>query len=259
MREQIYSSLINDVKNKPRHVGKTIFRASSLSFCERRIMYGVLSEAHDYDIDPRGTLTLAIGTQVHEIIQDTLINNDWITNCEDEVEWKEYNLNGHRDGDCYISSNNKIMQLGDREPNAIFELKTTNAQGFMRMHWNKAPKKDHIQQVNTYMGLTGYKKAVIVYVNKNGLTAYTDKDAAKWPKTADSYIQEFIVDFSQELFDQTEAKLKRLNDYYETKELPGKLPSGSYECNYCNYKNICKPPRKKKAKEIEDNLEFERL
>jgi hypothetical protein len=256
LKNHLYNALVT--KNKEENAGRqsSRIRASMLHMCERKLVY----QALDYpktEHDPKLLVTFGLGTQFHEFVQSTLVSAGVLTNCEEEVSCPELFLKGHMDGKTCIDEENNVIKIPKSGPNAIFEFKTMNNDMFSSLLFKDAPKPEHVLQVNTYMHLSGFDKAVILYSNKNGTlprSLLADERYKFFLKEKDAYCLDFVVDYKPSLWNFVVEKLTRVNKFIdncegkpkEEHELPPKLETYS-ECNSCQFKPICRTGRKKKG------------
>jgi len=106
----------------------------------------------------------------------------------------------------------------------IGEFKTHNDKSFKDLTKKGVlkSKPTHYAQMQVYMGLSGMKRAYYMAVNKNDDSLYSERI-------------KFDEDFYNELIEKAQAvidapePLERINEKLDW-----------YECNFCNYKNICK-------------------
>src|ERR1035437_4380876 len=141
------------------------FRVSMLYGCERKQIYNALKFSKKTTSDGHSMFTLYVGTAIHELIQTKLmefglIKPMWKNGKPDEISIlrKDLRLSAHTDG---------ILLDGE----TLFEFKTIAHLGFNFIVFNNKAKKDHVHQINTYLGLLGLKKAIILYFNKSGMVS----------------------------------------------------------------------------------------
>lgn len=150
-------SIIKQRDEKPReYIG-----ASSVGDpCLRKIWYG-LRGSESSPFEAKQLLTFEIGHKLEEMILEFMTKAGiFVINKGQFYQDSELHiLQGHVDG---------VLVLSD-ESRAILELKTANDSSFGRFKrfGLKAWSMGYYSQVQTYMGMSGIKKAVLLCINKN--------------------------------------------------------------------------------------------
>lgn len=106
---------------------------------------------------------------------------------------------------------------------AILEIKTANDTSFNKLvksdvyAWNK----QYMAQMQAYMGMTGYKKACIVVLNKDNSELYDE-----------------MVAFDAEFY---ESMRQRARMIYQSQMLPPKVHSSPlwWQCKMCKFNKVC--------------------
>lgn len=127
----------------------------------------------------------------------------------------EYNFQGNTDG---------IVETDKGNPNSrkIIDFKTSKSSLFDDL---EKPDKKYIVQVQIYMWLTGVKKAIIYYENKDIHT-----------------LKEFTVDYDEKIIDWIKRTSSNLKLALEANKIPAK-PDGYMKskipCKWCDFVKIC--------------------
>lgn len=140
-------------------------------------------------------------------------------------EWvgdSEHRIGGHPDGQ-YVITDDGIYR--DEEPTLI-ELKSANDRNFTMM--KKAPDFVHIIQTQVYMWLAGYRKAKIIYINKNGYgpTAMCEHD----------------LEYDAETVERVQAAVKDIRAGLRGEGLPTRTMCANVSCSRairCKVADLC--------------------
>jgi len=200
------------------------FHPSAIGYCSRKITYSMLG----YEEEPVDTITQRIFENGHSMharyekwfedmgiqIAPELVLSENSEDPEIARKARELNIDGRTDSLIEVN--------GERY---IVELKSAG-QAMFEYHLNKGPKKHHLQQILMYMYLTGVKKGILLYENKNT-----------------QEIREFAIEYDEEIVEDLIKKASVINSYVLEKKLPPKEgTASSWQCKYCNYFNLCMNP-----------------
>jgi CRISPR/Cas system-associated exonuclease Cas4 (RecB family) len=127
----------------------------------------------------------------------------------------QYNFRGNCDGIVEIDPGNENSRY-------VVDFKTIKSE---RFDFLKFPESKYVIQVTIYMWLTGVKKSVIYYENKN-----------------DHRIKEFVVNYDNDLVEYIKNTSKKLKAVVEMGNIP-KIPKGYIQskppCTWCDFKDFC--------------------
>lgn len=84
------------------------------------------------------------------------------------------------------------------------------------------PYPEHVQQLNSYLGMLKLPKGFLLYVKKTALQ-----------------LRVFNVSFSEQLFSELIERARKLHQYLSSQELPPPERLGSFECEHCEYMLKC--------------------
>lgn len=215
------------------------FYPSSFGQCSRKIVYQML----DYSSSPKDAediLVLDNGTYFHERMEDYFEKMGILVTKEMAFRDEELSVSGRTDAIVYdpmfdpeTDEPGETITLTDRygktfyegPANAlvIVEFKSIKDQNFDKLR--TSPKKNHLQQLQLYLHMTGIPKGIVWYENKNNQTPLA-MECPYDPKVAE----------------QAVAFVKEHVAYAQRKELPER-PFGPNDipCRWCEYRDICHP------------------
>jgi len=106
--------------------------------------------------------------------------------------------------------------------NYVLDIKSINSMIFRNLY---APKEENVFQIQLYLHYFKIKKGILLYI---------DKDQQE--------IKEFFVDYDENLVKTLLEKFNVLKGQVETNTIPGRLAEypKNWQCNYCQFKDICK-------------------
>jgi len=84
------------------------------------------------------------------------------------------------------------------------------------------PYPEHVQQLNSYLGMLKLSKGFLLYVKKTALQ-----------------LRVFTVTFNEQLFNELIERSKKLHEYVSSRRLPPPEMLGSLECERCEYMLKC--------------------
>ena len=202
-------STVHEVNDREKNVFHPSFMHNN---CLRAIIYNFKGEGDFVVTDPKLKRVFAIGHDVHERIQKMLKKIGILEADEVPARSKEYRIGGHCDG--VLKRKGKKLAL---------EIKSINSKGFDRA-LSYGPKSEHINQVRIYMWLLKLEEGVLYYECKN------DQRHKAW-----------IVKQDEKTINEVKKKITDAIEYIEKNETPDMCYNGNIlECDWCNYKEICK-------------------
>lgn len=194
---------------------QALFHPSALSTCQRRLWY----EHHQAPADAtkggadmlRTHMVFEIGTYAHVIIQNLCERAGILVAREIPIVDLKLKILGHADGHLRINKEDYLL-----------EFKTSNARSFTMLN---GPQEGHIKQAHGYMKSLGFKKACIIYFNK---------DSAE--------LKEFVVPYSEDFYQRFVAK--RIESHFKNlavhipPDREGASPT-TMPCLYCQFTQVC--------------------
>lgn len=208
------ADILNHILTKNSHrVREGSWSASSTGSCHRKqqfVFHGVAKTP--YASSTRGIFVN--GDYVHLKHQVAGLRMGYLKDVEIPVRYPELNLTGTIDG---ITSED-----------AIVDFKSINSRGFGDLI---AARRDHVQQVHSYMLATGLQKGMVLYENKDN-----------------QEMKEFHFDRDEEIIEKIRSGYEELNALEDQGILAEPLPDPScFECRYCPFNRTC---RKLTTKEV---------
>lgn len=234
-------------------IGK--FYPSSVGKCKRFIAYQMLG----YPGKPssgKNMLVLENGTYFHERMEDlfermnimiapelVLKHEDlrisarsdaiiWnFLRGEDEPDGEVIQL--HRqvevDGEKQVDEEgNPVLECiyeGPQNDVLIVEFKSAKDKSYHDYTPKTKPQGKHEMQLQLYFYMTGIRKGLVYYENKN-----------------DQNQKYFIVEYNQKIIDELIADIQFVIEYVDKKELPDReYQPVDFECRWCDYRDICYP------------------
>lgn len=231
-------------------IGK--FYPSSVGKCKRAVVYQMMG----YPGKPkqgRNVLILNNGTYFHERMEATFERMGIMIAPELRLKDDELRISGRSDaiiwnflkktegpieGDKIIKLYKPVM---DEEGNdtgteelvyegwasdvLIVEFKSSKERTYEQYLPKTKPDKKHEMQLQLYFFLTGIRAGLVYYENKN---------------TQDQ--KYYYVEYNQEIIDQIIADIKEIIAHVDAGTLPPcEYPPTSFECRYCEYRDLCYP------------------
>ena len=261
MFEQIYHEYLlhlNDLNKKERYKGnESWYHASGAGFCSRKLYYESVEKAEPTNPPNKlSTRVMGLGTAIHNELQSSLlyynninkdnINKDNINkdniNKYNIVQHKRYNFLVEQEivikdqnvrGFCDVI----VEDYTDSEDDPyirLYDFKSVGNYGFRKQFSSKFTKEDpmtYFMQLSTY-GLAVKEK----YGNLDSMDLiYYGKD--------DSRMKKLPVDLMY--LSKARRYWHVINDEH-SKGLPifklGTSPYKEWMCNYCQYRDHCRPP-----------------
>lgn len=218
------------------------FYPSSIGKCKRAVVYQMLGYPSK-SIPGKNLLIMENGTSFHERMEDlfeemgimiapelALKEPDLrISGRSDAITWN-YLLDEDEEDDEEIvlydpSDKTKEIYRGPSNHILIFEFKSIRSQNFEKLPKTK-PEKKHEMQLQLYFHLTGIKKGIVYYENKN---------------TQES--KYYVVERNQKMIDETIDYIKFCIEMSQKAELPEREGNPlDIMCRYCDFRDICHMP-----------------
>jgi len=213
------------------------YHPSGLFGCDRKVVYDVRDTPKPDTWKPGGNRPLLIGNVLGPVLQEAVQEQVGTTLLmavsEPLIEIPELNVRGHAD---------HFIRWSDGTPEVI-ENKTTNSNGLRMIKKAGKAKDEHWNQASTYTyGIrehgywTGEGKSRVHHAAVPELerfrVVYWDKDRHGITPYEYTLTEEWIDSFREHI-----ARLERYKADGEA--LPPRLPSGSWQCDYCDYQTKC--------------------
>lgn len=200
---------LQQIMTRAERIRTNTLSASGAGRCQRERQFAYLGKTRRKP-EPRGANIFANGDYVHLRHQVAGLVAGYLSEVEYFVSNEEWGLTGTADA---------ITTEGD-----IAEFKSINARGYAQVvTWG--PKRDHEEQIHSYMLLTGIDTAWLLYENKDT-----------------QQLKEFRVDRDEFLMDKVKRELAEVKEANERRELlpmlePCKTREGQWR--WCDYRDIC--------------------
>ncbi|MEX3713418.1 PD-(D/E)XK nuclease family protein [Cytobacillus horneckiae] len=218
------------------------FYPSSVGRCKRAVVYQLLGYPTKA-IPGQNLLVMENGTGFHNRMEDifekmgiliapelSLKDEDLrISGRSDAIIWNYLLPEGEEDGEEIVlydpKDKDKEVYRGPVNHILIVEFKSIKNKNYGKLPKTK-PKKEHEMQLQLYFYLTGIRRGIVYYENK-------DTQESKF----------YIVEYNQQLVDQVISDIKEVLDYADRRELPEKEGNAlDIMCRYCDFRNLCHTP-----------------
>lgn len=218
------------------------FYPSSIGKCKRAIVYQLLG----YPTKPirgQSLLIMENGTSFHNRMEDIfhrmgiliapeLVLKDVelrISGRSDAIIWNWLKQEDEPDGEEIVlydpTDGNKELYRGPCNNILIVELKSIKNKNFDKLPKTK-PDKKHEMQLQLYFYLTGIRKGLVYYENK-------DTQESKY----------FLVEYNEELVQQVISDIRYVIALADRHELPEREGNAlDIMCRYCDFRNTCHLP-----------------
>lgn len=219
------------------------FYPSSVGLCNRAIIYQMMGYPKKTP-DERVLLIFENGHGFHNRMEKLFRDAGVLIADELPIKSEELKISGRSDAiikdpeyivgddDPSISLagfNGETLYEGPRDAVIIIELKSIGDNGFNRL--TREPKLEHVKQLQLYLHLTGLKRGVLLYENKNT-----------------QELKEFKVDYDPVIAEEVIHKVKTIHAHMTDGTIPEKeFDRSSFECRYCDFKDICWPNNRVEA------------
>jgi len=226
-------------------IGK--FYPSSVGQCKRKVVYQMMGYPGK-PIPGRNLLVLDNGTYFHERMERyfeemglliapelKLVNEELrISGRSDAIIWNF--LKGNRQPpkeDPIITlyrpgkdgGPDELVYKGPASDVLIVEFKSIKSRSYHEYLPKTKPKREHEMQLQLYFYLTGIREGLVYYENK-------DTQEHKY----------YHVTYNQQLVDEIIADIRFILKHVDEGTLPEReFPPTSFECRYCDYRDICYP------------------
>lgn len=225
-------------------------------YCARKYIIAYLCKKHNVDIvqkplSPETVLTFDIGHSVHDAVRNRILGpigvlkGKWVNNSTNEVvdgfmpvtecdspwnEWSyeetrfesnKHNLIGESEF-CITGAIDGIVEFEGTE--YLLDIKTIN-----QYWWNRLEEvsKTYLVQMTFYMYLTGYRKGLFLYVNKNS-SEMTFYEVSYDEALLNDFIDMTIIE-PQHLLMEGKLPFKHKSCYKDTTTM----------AKGCDYQSIC--------------------
>ena len=218
------------------------FYPSSIGRCKRSVVYQMLG----YPTKPipgQNLLIMENGTSFHNRMEDIFEKMGILVAPELSLKDEELRISGRSDAIIwnYLKSDDeedaeeitlydpndkdKVVYQGPANHILIVEFKSIKSKNYLKLPKSK-PDKKHEMQLQLYFYLTGIRRGMVYYENK-------DTQESKF----------FHVFYDEELVQQVKSDIKEILDYVDRRELPEKEGNAlDIMCRYCDFRNLCHTP-----------------
>ena len=173
--------------------------------CLRHLYYSYFGLKQE--VDAKTYRIFDNGHSVHNRLQSYLEGIGILVEKEHRVWNGEYRICGRCDG---------IVKLNGKC--GVLEIKSINSKGFN----SSLPKHEHVVQTMMYIHLLGLRGGVILYENKDT-----------------QELTECYCALDIAIVDKTLAKVKKVKNIIETKQLPPPTQR-EWDCKFCGFKESCR-------------------
>ena len=189
---------------------QTHFYVTDAGKCQRAIFFK-FKKAPRKEIEPRILRMFEHGDYIHKLIMKALVGIREIHVVASEISMPPQEIISGR-ADAILSIANELY---------VLDIKSMNSMIFKNL---TAPKEDNVNQIQLYLHFFQIPKGILLYVSKD------NQD-----------LKEFVVDYDRDL------SLKLLRDLEELKKkidsdiipLPLETWPNDWQCQYCQFKEIC--------------------
>jgi CRISPR/Cas system-associated exonuclease Cas4 (RecB family) len=218
------------------------FYPSSVGQCKRKIAYQMMGYPGK-PISGQSLLIMENGTSFHNRMEDIFGRMGIMIAPELSLKHADLRISGRSDAIIYNFLKEedepdgpiiKLYKPGEEQvlvyegPNndvLIVEFKSIKSKGYNDYLPKTKPKKEHEMQLQLYFFLTGIRKGLVFYENK-------DTQEEKY----------FIVEYNEEMVNSIISDIKYIIECIDK----GDLPEREYQpvdikCRYCDFRDICYP------------------
>ena len=187
---------------------QTRFYVTDAGKCHRYIFFKFKQAPHP-ELEPRILRLFDHGNYIHRLIVKALEDQGVLEGEEVDIPSQEL-IAGRADALLRINGQRYVL-----------DIKSINRSGFQAL---KAPKEDHVHQVQLYLHFFQIPKGVLLYVNKDT-----------------QELKEFQFDYDPKLCQDLLSDLEILKKEIDDDLVPARLPTwpSDPQCRYCPYRDIC--------------------
>lgn len=218
------------------------FYPSSIGRCKRSVAYQMMG----YPTKPipgQNLLIMANGTGFHDRMEAIFEKMGILIAPELSLKDEDLRISGRSDAIIWnyllpegeepaeeitlfdAKEKEKVVYQGPANHILIVEFKSIKNKNFAKLPKSK-PDKKHEMQLQLYFYLTGIRRGMVYYENK-------DTQESKY----------FLVEYNEQLVEQVKADIKFILDYVDRQELPEKEGNAlDIMCRYCDFRNLCHVP-----------------
>lgn len=203
------------IRNRPKDAHRDYIGASQIGNpCDRSIWYEF--NCFDREVDRvKVSKTYDVGRNLEHLIARYISESGiWIDRPDHAYSDKEIpQFRGHIDG---------LLRLTNQEP-IVIEIKTCKASSFARFvkHGLKKWSPNYYDQMQSYLGMTGYQNGVLLAFNKD-----------------DSQLHEEWVEFDCIHYEMLKDKVKRIITSEDAPDRINRSPL-FHVCQMCNFRKVC--------------------
>lgn len=123
--------------------------------------------------------------------------------------------------DAIVTLNNELY---------VVDFKSMNSLVFRNL---QEPKEENVNQLQLYLHFFKIPKGILLYINKDTLE-----------------LKEFLIEYNPVLAQKLLAQLAELKEKIDANIIPARLPTWpeDWQCQYCQFKEICKMAGEKELK-----------
>ncbi|MCY9308831.1 Dna2/Cas4 domain-containing protein [Bacillus inaquosorum] len=218
------------------------FYPSSIGRCKRAVVYQMLGYPTK-PINGQSLLIMENGTGFHNRMEDIFEKMGILVAPELSLKDEELRISGRSDAIIWNflkredeqddeeivlfdpNDSEKEIYRGPANHILIVEFKSIKNKNYTKLPKSK-PKTAHEMQLQLYFYLTGIKKGIVYYENK-------DNQESK----------HYVVEYDEQLINQVKTDIKEILDYADRRELPEKEGNAlDVMCRYCDFRNLCHTP-----------------
>lgn len=186
------------------------FSPSGIRDCPLAIVLTQTNQSPTNPVQPGVIRIFSMGTAMHRMIQNELLEAGVLKQAEMPVYDKSYGIRGTADG---------LGEVNGKQ--FLIEIKSMNMYNFQSL---QEATEDHQAQLSCYMFAADIHNGLFLYMNKNNQT-----------------VKMFAVKFRRELIEPFLEKIDEINECVMRKRLP-KRPDGytrTGECSQCKFRDGC--------------------
>lgn len=218
------------------------FYPSSIGRCKRSVVYQMLGYPTK-PINGQSLLIMENGTSFHNRMEDIFERMGILIAPELSLKDSELRISGRSDAIIWNflkepdepdaeeivlydpKDKKKEVYRGPANHILIVEFKSIKNKNYEKLPKSK-PKKEHEMQLQLYFYLTGIRKGLVYYENK-------DTQESKY----------YLIEYNAELVEQVKSDIRFMIDHAERRELPEKEGNAlDIMCRYCDFRNLCHTP-----------------